>query len=86
MSTPHRAHIATRAVSDDGTTPTTRTRQQHSGNPEGLRWFARSSSEQLASHMRTSEASGLVQLQQGSQRQSSTGIASPCFSQPTAAV
>src|SRR5215831_1917366 len=74
MSTRHRAHIAARAVSDDVTTPTTRTRQQHSGNPEGLRWFARSSSEQLASHILTSDACGWMHCQQGSQRQSSIGI------------
>jgi hypothetical protein len=86
MSTPHRAQVAARVVSDAGTTPTTRTRQQHSGNPEGLRWFARSSSEQFASHTRTSEACGLAQLQQGNHKHSSIGIALPCFNRRAAAV
>src|SRR5262249_42634788 len=50
MSTPHRAHVAGACIVSVKDRPTVRTRQQESGNPEGLRWFARSSSEQLASH------------------------------------
>ena len=69
MSTPHRAHVAARVVSI-GITPTTRMRQQHSGNPEGLRWFSRSSSEQFASQTRTSDAPGWIQPQHGNCRRS----------------
>ena len=74
MSTGHRAHVGACAVSDVGITLTTRTRQQESGRPEGLRWLARSSSEQLASHARTSDACGLMHCQHGSHKYSSIGI------------
>ena len=64
MSTRHRAHIVARVVSDARTTPTIRTRQQHSGRPDGLHCCSTSLSEHCLSH--TSIACGLSQLQQGS--------------------
>jgi hypothetical protein len=66
-------HLAARDDSS-GTTPMTRTRQQHNGNPDGLRWFSKSSSEQLASHTRQSDACGLMQPQHGSSRRSGISI------------
>ena len=45
-------------VSDGENAPTVRILQQLSGRPDGLHWFAKSSSEALASQTRTSKACG----------------------------
>src|SRR5262249_58065090 len=68
------AHLTGTCILSDKDMPTVLTRQHASGNPEGLRWFARSSSEQFASHARTSDASGLMHCQHGSHKYSSIGI------------
>src|SRR6516225_10113766 len=54
MSTPHRAHVAARVVSDAGTTPTTLTLQHMIGLPPGLSFDSRSESSQPASQWRAS--------------------------------
>jgi len=83
ISTLQRAHVAARVVSVCGTTPTIRTRQQHSGRPDGLHCCSTSLSEHCLSH--TSIACGLSQLQQGSCVRS-IGIGLLNFNQRTAAL
>ena len=70
------SHVVTR-VASLGIVPTTRTRQQFSGNPEGLHCASTSSPEHCPSHARASTACGLSQVQHGSCMRS-IGINSSC--------